>query len=247
MVWLYAIGSVVLVSVISFVGALTLVIGERKLHKAIRFMISFAAGALFADAFLHLLPEAVEELGFSIEVSLAIILGIAIMFIVEKFIHWHHCHDEHEDEQPHAFAITSLVGDAVHNFIDGLVIGSSYLAGIPVGIATTAAIIFHEIPQEISDFSVLIHGGFKPTKALLLNFITALTSVAGALVALALGERIMQTVPYLVAFTAGTFVYIAGADFIPELHKETRVSRSILQLVLFATGVGVMASLLLME
>ena len=186
----------------------------------------------------------VEETGFTLTVSAFVIAGIAFSFIIEKIIHWRHCHHPTTHDHPHPFAWMNLFGDGVHNFIDGLIIGAAYLVSIPVGIATTVAVILHEIPQEIGDFGVLLHGGFSKGKALLLNFVTALLSVFGAIVALLLSSYVENLTTYLVPFAAGGFIYIAAADLIPELHKETKVSKSLLQFFFFILGVLVMILLL---
>ncbi|MBI2146977.1 ZIP family metal transporter [Candidatus Woesearchaeota archaeon] len=246
-VWLSTILSVLLVSLISFVGVLALSLSAKALKNMLIYFVSFAAGALFGDAFLHLLPEAVEEAGFGLHVSLYILIGIAFSFVVEKVIHWRHCHLTMTKEHAHPFAVMNLTGDAVHNFIDGLVIGASYLASFPVGVATTIAVVLHEIPQEIGDFGVLIHGGYTKGKALFFNFLTALTAVVGAIIALAVGDATGSMTSFLVPFAAGGFIYIAGSDLIPELHKEIKADRSILQLVSFLAGIGIMVALLVVE
>ena len=207
-------------------------------------MISFSAGAMFGDAFLHLLPETVEAHGFELNISISILTGIVIFFLIEKVIHWRHCHMPITDNHVHHFALMNLVGDGVHNFIDGLIIGASYLISIPVGIATTIAVMLHEIPQEIADFGVLIHGGFSKAKALLINFLTALVSLLGAITALILNNYIEGMNMYFIPFAAGGFIYIAGADLIPELHKEVKIRRSLLQLCAFVCGIGIMFLLL---
>lgn len=147
----------------------------------------------------------------------------------------------------HPFAYMNLVGDSLHNFIDGLIIAGSYLASIPAGIATTFAVILHEIPQEIGDFGVLIHGGFTKFKALFLNFITAIVAIFGAIVALTLGKYIPDIQQILVPLAIGGFLYIAGSDLIPELHKETKVWISIGQIFAFILGILIMMALLLIE
>lgn len=210
-------------------------------------MISFAAGALLGDAFFHLLPEIVGEKGFGVNISLYILGGIAFFFIVEKIIHWRHCHHPITKDHPHPFAWMNLFGDGVHNLIDGLIIGAAYLVSIPVGVATTVAVVLHEIPQEIGDFSILIHGGFSRAKALLLNFFSALLAVLGAIIALLLSSKTENLTTFLVPFAAGGFVYIALSDLIPELHKEEALRKSLLQLFAFAIGIAIMFSLLLNE
>src|SRR3989344_800849 len=181
----------------------------------------------------------------NLEISLAILTGIIIFFIIEKVIHWRHCHVE--EEHHHPFAITNLIGDIVHNFLDGIIIGASYLVSIPAGMATTVAVILHEIPQEIGDFAVLLHGGFTKNKALLMNFLTALSAVLGVVIVLIASNYIGSLTKYLVPIAAGGFIYIAGADLIPELHKEVKISSSLIQLISFVIGILVMVSLLFLE
>jgi len=246
-VWVYSLVSVFIVSLISFVGILTLSINTKKLKKILLYLVSFSAGALFGDAFIHLLPEIIEEAGFGLNISIYALFGIAFSFVIEKFIHWRHCHIPNSKEHAHPFAMMNLFGDGVHNFIDGVIIGASYLASIPIGIATTLAVIFHELPQEIGDFGVLLHGGFSRAKALLFNFITALTAVFGAAVALLIGSYINNITTFLLPFAAGTFIYIAGSDLIPELHKEVEAKKSLLQFVAIVLGVLVMLFLLVLE
>ena len=247
-IWLYSLASVFIVSVISLIGIITLSIKVEKLRKLLIYMVIFAAGALLGDAFIHLLPEAVEDKGFEAAVSLYVLFGIGFSFLIEKVVHWHHFHYPLEEGHVHPFAIMNLVGDMVHNFIDGLIIAASYLVSIPVGIATTIAVILHEIPQEISDFGVLMLGGFTKAKALLYNFLTALTAVLGAVVALFIGTGSESLTIFLVPFAAGSFIYIAGSDLIPELHKgEFDWKRSLMQFAAIVLGVLVMYALLFFE
>ena len=245
--WIYALISVLIVSLISFVGVLTFSIKADKLKKILLYMVSFSAGALFGDAFIHLLPKIIEEVGFGLEISIYTMFGIGFSFIVEKFIHWRHCHLPITKEHIHPFAVMNMVGDGVHNFIDGLIIGASYLVNMQVGIATTLAVILHELPQEIGDFGVLLHGGFSKFKALFFNFITALTAVVGAIFALLISSYTENITIFLIPFAAGTFIYIAGSDLIPELHKEVKVEKSLLQFIAIVLGVMVMLALLLLE
>ncbi len=210
-------------------------------------MVSFSAGGLFGDAFIHLIPEAVEEAGFGVDVSIFILSGIIVAFVVEKFIRWRHCHILTSDEHPHSFAYMNLVGDGVHNFIDGLIIGGSYMVSIPLGAATTLAVIFHEIPQEIGDFGILLYGGFTKSRALLFNLLTATTAIIGAIASLILGYYAEGFILFLVPFAAGEFIYIAGSDLVPELQKETNPSKSIFQLIAFLFGVLVLLSIVFLE
>jgi zinc and cadmium transporter len=198
------------------------------------------------DAFIHLLPEAIK-INTALNLSLYILLGILVSFVVEKFIHWRHCHIPTSKEHPHPFALMNLIGDSVHNFIDGLIIGASYLASLQIGITTTLAVILHEIPQEIGDFGVLIHGGFKRNKALFLNFVTALTAVLGTIISLIIGNYAQSLNNALIPFAIGSFVYIASSDLIPELHKETNPIKSFKQMIALLIGVGIMYLFLLIE
>jgi len=245
--WLYSLLSVLIVSLISLVGILTFSMKESQLRNILLLLVSFSVGGLFGDAFIHLIPEAVEETGFGLNVSLYILVGIISSFIMEKFLYWRHCHIPTSEEHPHPFAYMNLFGDAVHNFIDGLIIGGSYLVNIPLGVATTLAVVFHEIPQEIGDFGILLYGGFKKSKALLFNFLTALTAILGALVSLSLGFYMENFTIFLVPFAAGGFIYIAGSDLIPELHKEVEPSKSVLELTAFILGILILLSLTFLE
>ena len=244
LVWTYSLISVTIVSLLSLIGILTLSIRVDKLKSVLIYLVSFAAGAMLGDAFIHLLPEIVKETGFTLNISLYVLSGIVIFFIVEKVIQWHHCHFPTSHDHPHPFALMNLFGDAVHNFIDGLIIAASYLVSIPIGIATTIAIILHEIPQEIADFGVLLHGGFSKATALFFNFLTAITAILGAIIALVLSSRVENLTTFLIPFAAGGFIYIAGSDLIPELHKEVNVKKSLLQIAVFIFGILMMLVLL---
>ncbi len=245
-VWAYAIISAIIVSIISLVGVFTIAISIKKLKKMVFYMISFSAGALLGDAFLHLIPHSIEN-GFYMNISFFILTGILAMFFIEKIIHWRHCHEPTCKSHPHPFAIMNLVGDVVHNLIDGLIIGASYLVNIPLGIATTLAVIFHEIPQEIGDFGVLIHGGFSKGKAIFYNFVTALSAILGVIIALIIGSKIESIAHFLIPFAAGSFIYIAASDLIPEMHKEQRFWRGLLQLTLIILGILVMFGVSFLE
>ena len=240
---LYSLASVVLVSMVSFIGVLTLSLKTERLQGLLLYLVSFSAGALFGDAFLHLLPEAAEA-GFGLMLSLSVLTGISVFFVIEKIIHWRHCHIPPSHDHVHPFVWVNLFGDAVHNFIDGLIIGASYLASIPVGVATTIAVVLHEIPQEIGDFSILLHGGFPRRRALTANFLTALTALIGLAVALSLSALLTDITAFLIPFAAGGFIYIAGSDLIPELHKERSTTGSFWQLITFLFGIGIMMALL---
>jgi zinc and cadmium transporter len=242
-----ALTSVGLISLLSFLGVFTMALKESFLKKILIYFVSFSAGALFGDVFIHLLPEVTEETGFTVQISLMVLAGIVFSFFLEKIIHWHHCHQPFDKGHVHNFAIMNIIGDSMHNFIDGLIIGASYLAGMPTGIATTIAVILHEIPHELGNFAILLHGGFSRNKALLYNFLSALPAVAGTLFVFALSTYVAQVQTFFIPFAAGNLIYIAGSDLIPELHKELGLKNSSIQLVTFVLGMVVMMLMLTLE
>lgn len=246
-IWSYALVSVIIVSLISLIGIFTLSVRQERLEKILIYLVSLSAGTLLGDAFIHLIPEAYEESGNDPLVGTYILSGMFFFFGVEKFFHWRHCHRVPCQSHPHPFSYMILAGDTVHNFIDGLVVAASYLVSIPVGIATTIAVIFHEIPQEVGDFGSLVYGGFSRAKALLFNFLTGLTAVAGAVIVLVFDAGAVEMNSFFIPFAAGGFIYIASADLIPELHKNTDLKKSFGQMALFILGIGLMAALLFME
>ena len=260
-VYLYTFASVFIVSIISLVGIVTLSMKERLLHKMLFVLVSVAAGAMFGDALIHLIPESFKEGGSAALTSLSILLGIVSFFVLEKFLRWKHVHtvENGVGEEMHAEALAHgsapaaplghlvLVSDGMHNLIDGIIIGSSYLISIEVGIATTIAIVLHEIPQEISDFGILLHAGFSKAKAILMNFLSALTSFIGAGIALIVGGNIDALLPMTAAFAAGSFLYIAGSDLVPEIHRTSDPGRSLIQFAAILFGIGIMFLLLFVE
>src|SRR5687768_13320257 len=165
-VWFSALAAVVLVSVVSLVGASSLVLKEKWLKPTLIVLVAFAAGALLGDAFLHLLPETIAESGeLRVSTSFAVLAGVSTFFVLEKGLHWHHSHIGHE-ETVHPVAITNLVGDGLHNFLDGAIIAASFAVSPQLGVATSIAVALHEIPQELGDFGILVHSGLSPRKAL---------------------------------------------------------------------------------
>jgi zinc and cadmium transporter len=244
--WGASLAAVGVVSLLSGSGALLLFLRKTFLERGLLLLVSFAAGALLGDAFLHILPELAESSrGFDVSASLAVLAGLIAFFILEKVLHWHHSHIPHEDVI-HPVAVTNLVGDGLHNFIDGAIIGGAFLASTQLGIATTIAVALHEIPQELGDFGILVHSGMKPRRALAMNLLSALASVLGAVIALLLAD-FAEVERLLLPFTAGAFVYIASTDLIPELHKEPEVRKSLVQVVALIGGVAVMYALLSLE
>ncbi len=252
-IWFQAILSVVVVSLVSLIGAVTLSLRLDRLKKIVFVLVALAAGALFGDVIMHILPEL-----FASQVSpkisgLILLAGILLFFILEKFLHWTHqhgledCAEPNHHHSPKTLGHLNLIADGLHNFIDGLIIGASYLVSPAVGFATTLAVILHEIPQEIGDFGVLIHAGFTVKKALLLNLLSASLAIIGTIIALALGAQVETLGTYFLALAGGGFLYIAGSDLLPELHKTTEPKKSLIQFIAMLVGIGLMFTLLSLE
>lgn len=245
--YLYPLLSVLLVSAISLIGVFALSLQTRLLSRGLFVLVSLAVGALLGDAFLHLIPEAFADADNTTTVSLFIIGGVLIFFLLERFLHWHHHEGVECKEEVHPVGKIVLVSDGIHNFIDGLIIGLAYTVSFEIGVATTIAVILHEIPQEFGDFGVLLHAGYTKSRALLLNFLSGLCAVAGAVIALALGEVAEGAMFWLIPVTAGGFIYIALADLIPELHKSKSLRHTIVQVASISAGVLAMVLLIPLE
>lgn len=231
---IWAIGASTAVSLISLIGIFSLLLKEGLLNKLLLILIGFSAGGLIGGAFLHLMPEALEEAPSQVVFSYFIV-GFIAFFILEKYLHWRHCHEG--VCSVHAFTYLNLFGDGIHNFIDGLVIGASFLVNVHFGIVTTLVIIMHEIPQEIGDFGVLVYGGFSKLKALFCNFLTALTCILGTVAGYFISEHMHDFSSFLLPFTAGGFLYIAACDLVPELHKQEDLKKSALSMLAFLCGI----------
>jgi zinc and cadmium transporter len=245
-VWVETLTAVLAVSLISVLGVAGLVFRPLMLQRVLVLLISFAAGALLGDAFLHIVPEIAESSeGFDAAASFSLLGGVVAFFVLEKILHWHHAHLPGEDVL-HPVAVSNLVGDGLHNFVDGAIIAGAFVASPNLGVATTVAVALHEIPQELGDFGILVHAGLKPSRALVLNFLSGLTAVAGGLLTLGFSS-VAGVERFLLPFSAGAFVYIASTDLIPELHKEPEPVKSLVQVVALLFGVGVMSALLWLE
>lgn len=242
--WVAALISVAIVSLASLAGTVAFLLGTGVLRRIVFWLVSFAAGTLLGGVFLHLLPEAVEQNGMSLKVSISVCAGILLFFLLEKFLAWRHCHLPSTHEHPHRLSTMNLVGDALHNLLDGLIIGATYMADFKLGFATAVAVLLHEIPQEIADMGVLLYSGMSRRKAVLFNGLTACAAFLGAAAALLLGPGLGENLrEVLVPLTAGAFIYIAGSDLIPELHKETSTPAAMGQFALFAGGLALMFGL----
>ncbi len=245
--WAYALISVTAVSFVSLIGLVTVSWTPKRLEQVMFVMVSVAVGAMFGNVFFHLLPSAFSGDKTPRETSLLILAGMMSFLLLEKLLWWRHEHLASASGGIHPVGYMSLLADGLHNFIDGILIGASYLAGIPAGIGTTIAILLHEIPQEIGDFGVLLHAGFRKSDALFWNFVTALLAVVGVAVALWLGQSVRDFPMAMLPFAAGGFLYIAGSDLVPELHKERDPLKSLLQLGAIAIGIGSMCLVALLE
>jgi zinc and cadmium transporter len=232
---LYSIIATSLISLGSFIGILTVMFQEKLLSKIIFILVSFSSGVLMGNAFLRLLPEASKELPSELVYEI-VLAAFIFFFLVEKVFHWRHCHKINCDE--HVFGYMNLFGDAVHNFVDGIIIGGTFMISIPLGIAMAISITLHEIPKETADFGVLLHAGFSKKKALWSNFFVKLTIVIGSILGSLFAGTIHGFVWYLLPFAAGGFIYIAGSDLIPEIRKEEKNHASTLSFAMFLVGIG---------
>ncbi|OGH10695.1 MAG: hypothetical protein A3B38_04410 [Candidatus Levybacteria bacterium RIFCSPLOWO2_01_FULL_36_13] len=210
----------------ALIGGILLLLGKKVSKGLVHLLVSFAAGALLGTAFFELLPEAVEhteESGGSINVFLWVLLGMLFFYLLDRAIHWFQYHQK-VNKGKHTSVNVPLVilGDSVHNFIDGVAIATTYLVNPAAGLITTFATVAHEIPQEIGDFAILLHEGMKRKKVLIINIFSALLSVAGGLLAFFIGEKIEGIIPYSLSLTTGFFLYIALTNLLPEIHHEEK-------------------------
>ncbi len=237
----FALLSVILISFISLSGAVLFFACGKFINKVILVLVAFAAGTLLGASFFDLLPEAVEK--GSASIFSYVLVGMLIFFAMERYIHWHHCHSGNDIKKHHPMTYLNLIGDAFHNFVDGCLIAAGFIVSFPLGLVTSFAITMHEIPQEISDFAILIHGGFSKKKAIFFNFIFSLTSVLGVIITFVFASQVNGLIPVILAVAAGGFIYLATADLIPEIHKETNRKNIILQSAALLLGVLLIAVL----
>lgn len=238
MIFLYILVSSLIISLGALVGIFTLSIKENVLDRIVIKMVALSSGALLGGAFIHLIPEGVEKTDGS-KFFTTVLVSILSYLVIEKVLHWRHCH-KHGSCSVHSFGYMNLIGDSVHNFIDGLIIASSFIVSIPLGITTTIAIALHEIPQEIGDFGVLLYAGIEKKRALLLNFLVALTVVAGAICGWFLISKIEAITSFLLPVAAGGFIYIALSDMVPELRKEPDIKHFFSAFAFVLAGVALM-------
>jgi zinc and cadmium transporter len=226
-----------LITLCVWVAVFFLIMKKDVLSKITLFLVSLSAGALIGGAFLHLLPEASETMNPN-KVFIVTLSAFILFFFIEKVLHWRHCHND--SCETHTYGHMSLIGDSIHNFIDGLVIAGAFLLDAKIGVATTLAIALHEIPQEIGDFGVLVHAGFEKMKALALNYAVALMVVAGGVVGYFVSFYSENITSYLIPFAAGGFIYIAASDLMPEARKEKSLKKSMASFLFFLIGIILM-------
>ena len=234
-----------LVSLFSLSGIIAMSLREDTLHRILFFLVAFSAGSILGASMFDLLPEAVELVDEEV-VYVYIAAGFVVFFVLERFIYWYHGHGHHRDivecgderTTTKGFAYLNIVGDAIHNFIDGMIIAASFTAGVHVGVATTVAVIFHELPQEMGDYGILIYAGFEKTRAMILNFAAALCVVVGGVFASFFLGTVEALSGTLIAFSAGAFIYLAASELIPELKEEDNFWRSLVQFGVFMLGMA---------
>ncbi|MFA6410952.1 MAG: ZIP family metal transporter [Candidatus Buchananbacteria bacterium] len=231
--------SVLVISAISLVGIFSLALSDRLLKNTLLWLVSFSAGSLMGSAFFHLLPEALDQNNNSVQIFIYVLMGFCIFFVLERILRWHHCHDQSCNTHAH-LGWLNLIGDSIHNIIDGLLIVSTFSVSPALGIPVTFSIIFHEIPQELSDFGVLLYSGFSKGKAIFYNFLTALTAIGGVLLGYFLLDKIFSLNQFLLSFAAGGFIYISASDLIPEIHQDRNLVRSIISFTVFLAALVLM-------
>lgn len=237
---IFAVLSAVFVSLVALTGILFIVLSQKNLQKILFVLVSFAVGALFGNVFLILIPESFHLNIQPTTIGLLVILGLLIMFMLEKFILWRHDHDLSKIQNEAPLGYISLVTDALHNFFDGILIASAWIHSIEVGLATTLAVIIHEVPQEISDFGILIHAGFSKRRALFFNFLAAITAVLGVILTFWFSTSFENMSNFIIPIAAGGFIYLAGSDLIPELHREKSLRKSLIQFLSIIAGLLIM-------
>lgn len=242
---LYIFGSVLLVSLISVLVVLPIYFKKNVSDKLLIALLSLSVGSLLGAVFIHFIPEAIRtSKGYMLSTALYILGGFLAFFLLERLVHFHHKHKTETNAHGHShgyhLALVNLLGDGLHNFLDGMVIAASYVVSIPLGIAATISIMLHEIPQEVADFGILIYSGMSRKKALIFNFVSALTSVVGAIIALLLIDKIPDFNRFIIPFAAGNFLYIAASNLLPELHRHCKMKDTFIHIGAILIGIGFM-------
>jgi zinc and cadmium transporter len=237
----YAFISVIAVSLISVIAAIPFFIAKKISKRVQLFLLSLSVGALLGVVFLDFVPEMLEH-GYNQTSAVVLISGVLVFFIIERLIHNHHSpkYESSESGHGHAYHIApiNIMGDAIHNFLDGIVIGSTFLVSTALGVSASISILIHEIPQELADFGIILYAGYSKKKALLLNFLSALAAVVGVVAALVLTEQIESFSSFVIPFAAGNFIYIAAANLLPQLHRHCSFKDTVEHIFAIILGVG---------
>lgn len=241
------------VSLVSFVSIVTFVASKSVIDRLLMLLVALSGGALMGGAFLHLLPESVEEAERA-DVSLVVIfayalVGFCLFLLTEQFLNWHHHHHLHQDhaedhkiDQKHPVSYLILFGDGVHNLIDGLTIAASFMVSTEIGVISTLAVALHEIPQEFGDFGVLVYSGYSRSKALIFNFLSGLTAIAGGIIGYVIADWTDSAILFLLPLAAGGFIYIAASDLVPEIKHGEKGRKMFVRFTVFLLGIGLMAA-----
>lgn len=225
-----------LISSISLLAVLFLALSDKLLNLTTHYFVALSAGTMMGTAYLHLIPELSEEIPLE-NLLMIILIAFGVFFILEKIIHWRHSHSNVETKQ--SIGYMNLVGDGLHNFIDGLLLAATFAVDVRLGIMASFAVALHELPQEIGDFGVLLHAGWSKAKAIRANILVSLTMVAGGILGFFLFNIFEGFLPYLTAIAAGGFIYIASSDLIPELKEERNILKSLSHLLVFGLGIAI--------
>ena len=224
-------------SAIAMVGSITLVLKPETLERLLLPLVALAAGSLIGGAFFHMIPAAIDANANVLDIGVAVVTGFTVFFALEQVLHWHHCHRAQSDcKQPLTYLI--LIGDALHNFLGGLAIAGTFLIDVRLGITSWLAAAAHEVPQELGDFGVLVHGGWSKRRALFFNVLSGLTFLLGGL--LAYGLSFQMDVSWLIPFAAGNFLYIGASDLVPEVNKHDNYKANTVHLIAFILGVALL-------
>ncbi len=224
-------------SLLALVGTISVLAPPATIERFLLPVVGFAAGSLLGGALFHMLPESIEAIGNRLGVYLALVAGFLVFFVLEQFLHWHHCHRaDHATHQPLGYLI--LIADGLHNFIGGLAVGGAFVVDTRVGLVAWLVAAAHEVPQELGDFGVLMHSGWRRRSALAWNFASALTFLVGSLVAYAIADQV--EVAFLLPFAAGNFIYIAAADLLPEIAREESARDKLTTTAAFLAGLSVL-------
>lgn len=241
---LYTMGSVIFISLVALIAAIPFFLKKEVSKKTLLVLLSVSVGALLASVFMHFIPE-INEHGYHMETAIFILVGFMMLFIVEKFVHYHHSkkieHKDHAHGHAYHLAAVNLIGDGLHNFLDGLVVAGAYVSSIPLGIAATISIVFHEVPQEIADLGVLLYSGMSKKKAIFFNLLSATTAIIGAVIGIMLSGLIEGFTHFILPFAAGNFIYIAASNLLPELHRNCHLRESFIHIGSIILGIAIMA------